>query len=95
MEELPERQREEERSRKKAPNITPLKPLTHDAYGGGMYGTEESQSQEEAVRQKNKPPASETQSADGPSGPTSPPKHKPPPSTGDRDTDITGMSYIQ
>ncbi|XP_059461687.1 uncharacterized protein LOC132190666 [Corylus avellana] len=77
-----------------APNITPMKPVTHDAYGGGMYGTEPGQ-------QKNptKPPASEAQSADGPAdGPaeaTAKPKHTPPPSTGDRDIDITGQSYIQ
>lgn len=74
----------------KPPNISPMEPLTREAYGGGMYGTEAGQ------RQKPRnPPASDTQSADGPVEPVTQPKHKPPPSTGDRDLDITGQSYIQ
>lgn len=93
MEEPRERQRKGERSRTEAPNITPLKPLTHDAYGGGMYAADEGQ--EAADMLNDKPPASETQSADGPQGPATQPKHRPPPSSGDRDTDITGLSYIQ
>ncbi|KAK9112531.1 hypothetical protein Scep_020050 [Stephania cephalantha] len=66
-----------------------MKPTTKDAYGGGMYGTDDQ------VQPKKEVPASETQSADGPAEPTVEPKHKPPPSTGDRDLDITGQSYIQ
>ena len=38
-----------------------MKAVTHDAYGGGMYGTEPGQ-----PKKPVKPPASETQSADGP-----------------------------
>ena len=72
------------------PNISPMEPLTRGAYGGGMYGTEAGQPEK-----PTKPPASETQSADGPTEPAVPPKHKPPPSSGDRDVDITGQSYIQ
>ncbi|CAK7346051.1 unnamed protein product [Dovyalis caffra] len=75
------------------PQMTPMKPLTRDAYGGGMYGNEPEPMQD---RDKpSKPPASETQSADGPAEkPDFQPKHQPPPSTGDRDLDITGQSYI-
>ncbi|XP_073032589.1 uncharacterized protein [Primulina eburnea] len=72
------------------PTISPLQPLTENAYGGGLYGTEEGQSKD-----PTKAPASATQSADGPDGATTQPKHKPPPSTGDKDLDITGQSYIQ
>ncbi|KAJ0025235.1 hypothetical protein Pint_09262 [Pistacia integerrima] len=46
-------------------------------------------------KKPEKPSASETQSADGPVGPDIKPKHPPPPSSGDRDIDITGQSYIQ
>jgi hypothetical protein len=49
----------------------------------------------EGRREPGKPRASATQSADGPEEPVARPKHTPPPSTGDRDLDITGMSYIQ
>jgi hypothetical protein len=73
-----------------APNITLMKPVTHDAYGGGMYGTEPGQ-----LKNPTKSPASEAQSADGPAEATAKPKHTPPPSSGDRDIDITGQSYIQ
>ena len=55
-----------------------------------MYGTEEGKREKRAG-----PPASETQSADGPSEVLPEPKHKPPPSTGDLDLDVTGQSYIQ
>ncbi|XP_010242857.1 PREDICTED: uncharacterized protein LOC104587101 [Nelumbo nucifera] len=72
------------------PNISPMKPVTEGAYGGGLYGTEEGQPEK-----PTKPPASDTQSADGPVDTGIKPKHKPPPSTGDRDVDITGQSYIQ
>lgn len=72
--------------------MTPMVPVTHGAYGGGMYGTEDGQSGTATVK---KPPASDTQSADGPAEATIKPKHEPPPSTGDRDLDITGQSYIQ
>ncbi|CAA6663268.1 unnamed protein product [Spirodela intermedia] len=56
-----------------------------------MYGTEAG----EAAGKPAKPPASETQSADGPAEPVAPPRHKPPPSTGDVDVDVTGQSYFQ
>ncbi|KAG4162040.1 hypothetical protein ERO13_D01G093200v2 [Gossypium hirsutum] len=72
------------------PHISPMYPVTHNAYGGGLYGTD----QGKAKKPKN-PPASETQSADGPNEAKNEPKHKPPPSSGDRDIDITGQSYIQ
>eukprot|EP00257_Ricinus_communis_P000813 XP_002510654.2 uncharacterized protein LOC8267891 [Ricinus communis] len=72
------------------PQLTAMKPVTHDAYGGGMYGSEADEPQKQS-----KKPASDTQSADGPAEKTTEPKHKPPPSTGDRDLDITGQSYIQ
>lgn len=72
------------------PHISPMQPLTTEAYGGGMYGTEEG-----GQTKPEKPPASDTQSADGPAEATVEPKHRPPPSTGDRDLDITGQSYIQ
>ncbi|KAL3736436.1 hypothetical protein ACJRO7_025392 [Eucalyptus globulus] len=93
MEEIVEMQRKEQGSQSGPPHMTPLKPLTHDAYGGGMYGKDDDQGQQE--RPASKPPASDTQSADGPVGPPVQPKHRPPPSTGDRDLDITGQSYIQ
>ncbi|CAL9159767.1 unnamed protein product [Musa hybrid cultivar] len=72
------------------PQISDMKPVTREAYGGGLYGTDD-----DGGTAAEKPPASATQSADGPPQPVSPPKHKPPPSTGDRDRDITGQSYIQ
>jgi hypothetical protein len=75
-----------------APNISELKPVTREAYGGGMYAAED---MTEATKEKTHPRASATQSADGPEQQTPEPKHKPPPSTGDRDLDITGQSYIQ
>lgn len=73
-----------------------MKPLTREAYGGGMYAAEE-----EGGRRRGpaRPRASATQSADGPeeqrAGAGARPSHPPPPSTGDRDLDITGQSYIQ
>ncbi|KAI3507149.1 hypothetical protein L1887_21967 [Cichorium endivia] len=75
------------------PSISTMEPLTHEAYGGGMYGKDDYKPPPKNPRE---PPASETQSADGPSE-TAPVelKHKPPPSSGDRDIDITGQSYIQ
>jgi hypothetical protein len=73
------------------PQISRMEPVTHGAYGGGMYGTEKGQPEKQT-----KPPASETQSADGPvDKDTIKLKHNPPPSSGDRDIDITGQSYIQ
>ncbi|URE00024.1 hypothetical protein MUK42_21561 [Musa troglodytarum] len=71
-------------------HISDMKPVTREAYGGGMYGTDD-----DGGTAAEKPPASATQSADGPPQPVSAPKHKPPPSTSDRDRDITGQSYIQ
>ncbi|KQK23797.1 uncharacterized protein LOC100823816 [Brachypodium distachyon] len=74
------------------PNISEMKPLTREAYGGGMYGSEEGGGR---TREPGRPRASATQSADGPEEPVARPRHPPPPSTGDRDLDITGQSYIQ
>ena len=68
--------------------ISDMKPVTKEAYGGGMYGKDDDEKQP-------RPRASETQSADGPEEATVEPKHQPPSSTGDRDLDITGQSYIQ
>lgn len=82
----PQMQREREHQ---APNVSEMKPMTHEAYGGGMYAAEEGR------REPGKPRAGATQSADGPEEPVGRPRHRPPPSTGDRDLDITGMSYIQ
>ncbi|KAL6511924.1 hypothetical protein OROGR_021521 [Orobanche gracilis] len=72
------------------PHISTMQPLTKEAYGGGMYGTDDGE-----PKQPGKPPASLTQSADGPEEATVEPMHKPPPSTGDRGLDIIGQSYIQ
>lgn len=97
--EMEERQRarewEKEGERKAAtqpPHISEMKPVTNEAYGGGLYGTDDTW---EPGRKPEGPRASETQSADGPLEPVPAPKHKPPPSTGDRDVDITGQAYIQ
>ncbi|EER95562.1 hypothetical protein BDA96_01G550800 [Sorghum bicolor] len=86
-EQQPQLQREHQ-----PPNISEMKPLTREAYGGGMYGTDEN-----ARRDPARPRASATQSADGPEEQRAAtwPTHPPPPSTGDRDLDITGQSYIQ
>ncbi|KAL3505474.1 hypothetical protein ACH5RR_035315 [Cinchona calisaya] len=72
------------------PNISPTQPVQIEAYGGGLYGKDDDQ-----PKKPHPGRASETQSADGPLPPTIKPKHKPPPSSGDRDIDITGQSYIQ
>lgn len=72
------------------PSISPMKPVTRDAYGGGMYANEPGEQ-----KKPGNPPASETQNADGPAGPNTNPEHQPPPPSGDRDIDITGQSYIQ
>lgn len=73
------------------PYISPMQPVQREAYGGGLYGKDD----EEPKKPAGSPRASETQSADGPAEATTQPKHKPPPSSGDRDIDITGQSYIQ
>lgn len=96
--EQPQLQREHQ-----PPNISEMKPLTREAYGGGMYGAEEGRQgrrrRGDPAGGSARPRASLTQSADGPEeakdddAPN--PKHPPPPSTGDRDLDITGQSYIQ
>ncbi|CAL4937507.1 unnamed protein product [Urochloa decumbens] len=84
--EQPQLQREHQ-----PPNISEMKPLTREAYGGGMYAAEEGRRRDPA-----RPRASATQSADGPEeAKATKPNHPPPPSTGDRDLDITGQSYIQ
>ncbi|KAL1225073.1 hypothetical protein V5N11_019205 [Cardamine amara subsp. amara] len=81
------------------PYISEMQPVTHEAYGGGLYGKDDDEKEAKNIeKEPNKPhhPASETQSADGPDdAKTMTPKHKPPPSSGDRDIDITGQSYIQ
>ncbi|KAK9270959.1 hypothetical protein L1049_026547 [Liquidambar formosana] len=69
------------------PFISPMVPVIRGAYGGGMYATEEGQPEK-----PEKHRASDTQSADGPVGPAIQPKHKPPPSSGDRDVNITGQT---
>ncbi|GKA19018.1 hypothetical protein Tco_0698933 [Tanacetum coccineum] len=71
--------------------ISTMEPVTHEAYGGGMYGKDDDNSK----KSPNEPRASETQSADGPSETSKTElKRDPPPSSGDRDIDITGQSYI-
>lgn len=100
MEEEREKQIREEvkRKAKECSLISEMKPLNHEAYGGGLYGKEKHYSSGDGEAAKEKlhvARASDTQSADGPVEPSMPPKHKPPPSTGDRDLDITGQTYIQ
>ncbi|KAL8088415.1 uncharacterized protein LOC141697898 [Apium graveolens] len=90
-----EEEEEEERHGNTSLLISDMKPLTKEAYGGGMYGHDDEEEEEEEIEQPERKLASDTQSADGPVGPVVEPKHKPPPSTGDRDVDITGQSYIQ
>ncbi|KAF5740935.1 hypothetical protein HS088_TW11G01017 [Tripterygium wilfordii] len=90
MEKEREKKEIEEGQRHQLPQMSPIKPVISEAYGGGMYGKEPGEPVKEG-----QPPASDTQSADGPVEETTEPKHKPPPSTGDRDLDITGQSYIQ
>ncbi|CAK8569159.1 unnamed protein product [Lathyrus sativus] len=86
-----EKQVKEEKKLGEGPQISRMKPVTEGAYGGGMYATEKDQQEKEV-----KPPASDTQSADGPVDKnTMKPIHNPPASSGDRDIDITGLSYIQ
>ncbi|CAI0382192.1 unnamed protein product [Linum tenue] len=75
------------------PHVTGMRPVTKEAYGGGMYAANETTGMK---KREGQPPASDTQSADGPvEKPAVELKHPPPPSTGDRDLDITGQSYIQ
>lgn len=86
-----------EKDKQQHQQMSEMKPVTEGAYGGGLYGTEGGLYGTEAGAEeaRGKPPASETQSADGPQEAVAEPKHPPPPSTGDRDLDITGQSYIQ
>lgn len=53
---------------KQPPNISPMEPLTHDAYGGGLYGADD-----EPSRKLVKPPASTRRVQMGQRGPTSSP----------------------
>lgn len=87
--------KKEEEKEKEGGEISRMEAVTHGAYGGGMYGTDDSQ--KDQTKLKNKPPASDTQSADGPIDHSNhhTPSNPPPPSSGDRDIDITGQSYIQ
>lgn len=87
------------------PYISQMQPVMHEAYGGGLYGKDDEKEtknlEKEAKNIEKEPrqhhtPVSETQSADGPDEVKSlTPKHKQPASSGDRDVDITGHSYIQ
>ncbi|XP_010442153.2 PREDICTED: uncharacterized protein LOC104725226 [Camelina sativa] len=80
------------------PYISQMQPVTYEAYGGGLYGKDDEKEGKDVEKEpmQHKPPASETQSADGPDEVKSlTPKHKQPASSGDRDIDITGQSYIQ
>ncbi|XP_072963743.1 uncharacterized protein [Typha angustifolia] len=92
MEQRRSQEAEEEKREAKPPHISEMKPITHEAYGGGMYAAEDATA---TGKKPSEPRASATQSADGPEERLPEPKHKPPPSTGDRDLDITGQSYIQ
>lgn len=92
--------RDELRQPQQPPYISQMEPVTHEAYGGGLYGRDDEDEKEAKKKEKeppqHKPPASETQSADGPDeSKTTKLKHKQPPSSGDIDIDITGQSYIQ
>jgi hypothetical protein len=100
MEEEREKQIREEvkRKAKECSLISEMKPLNREAYGGGLYGNEKHYSSGDGEKEKLHVTvavavarANDTQSADGPVEPSMPPKHKPPPSTGDRDVDITGQ----
>ncbi|CAA7041725.1 unnamed protein product [Microthlaspi erraticum] len=89
------------------PYISQMQPVMHEAYGGGLYGQDDEIEKDaktiekdakniEKEPQQHHRPASETQSADGPNETnTMKPKLTQPPSSGDRDIDITGQSYIQ
>lgn len=100
-----EHKKEEVPIQHQPPYISRMQPVTHEAYGGGLYGKDDEEEtnnlEKEAKNIEKEPhkphhPASDTQSADGPdAAKTMTPKHKPPPSSGDRDIDITGQSYIQ
>ncbi|XP_039139151.1 uncharacterized protein LOC120276465 [Dioscorea cayenensis subsp. rotundata] len=84
--------KEQEEPQAQQHRMSDMKPVTKEAYGGGMYGKDDDEKKPE---KQLRPRASETQCADGPEEATVEPKHQPPPSTGDRDLDITGQSYIQ
>lgn len=75
------------------PAVSEMTPTTHNAYGGGLYGTDLRDSSQSS---SNMGRASDFQSAEGLAEdlPAHHVKHEPP-STGDRDLDITGQSYIQ
>lgn len=86
-----EKMEKEAEKQMQPPNISLMEALTHDAYGGGMYGSDVDPSANQVKTRGSKT----QQSADGPEEANVQPKQKPPPSTGDRDIDITGQSYIQ
>ncbi|KAJ0969775.1 hypothetical protein J5N97_022652 [Dioscorea zingiberensis] len=83
--------KEQEEPQAAQQRMSTMKPVTKEAYGGGMYGKDD----ENEDQKQPRPRASETQSSDGPEEAIVEPKNKPPPSTGNRDLDITGQSYIQ
>ncbi|MCO5607980.1 hypothetical protein L7F22_062182 [Adiantum nelumboides] len=73
-----------------ASTVSELRPLAPEAYGGGLYGHDDDSDAAKSPACRS----SDSQSAEGP--PTTTPAHvNEPPSTGDRDLDITGQSYIQ
>ena len=92
--EMDKQKKKQQDEQSEGPKISDMKAVTRNAYGGGMYALEEA----DFNRPTSNPPAAETQSADGPGEAAlqrEPIKHRPPPSSGDRDIDITGQSYIQ
>ncbi|ERM98974.1 hypothetical protein AMTRI_Chr09g35470 [Amborella trichopoda] len=91
-----DRERKEEKGKREEEKkpMSLMRPVTEGAYGGGLYGTDDGGAPKQQMPVQRQP-ASDTQSADGPVVEPSVPKHEPPPSTGDRDLDITGQSYIQ
>jgi hypothetical protein len=73
-----------------APMVPDLKPTTEHSYGGGLYGTEKTPSPKGAGH------ASDFQSAEGLESDMPDRAHiREPPSSGNRATDITGISYFQ
>ncbi|CAF1701033.1 BnaC03g23640D [Brassica napus] len=96
-----------EKRQHQPPYVSQMQPVTHEAYGGGLYGMDDEKEKEAKTIERDAKniekdphqhhrPASETQSAEGPDeAKTTKPKHRPPPSSGDRDIDVTGQSYIQ
>lgn len=68
-----EEEEEEAGQRHQPPYISGMEPVQREAYGGGLYGKEEGQPN----RPTGNPPASSTQSADGPDEATTKSPHLP------------------